>query len=58
MQNTWAAVTSWAVAALALMDAYQGSIMFFLGLILMIARLSQELPKALEIWKKWFKRDE
>ncbi len=58
MQNVWAAVTSYAAAALAIAGAYQSEIMFILGLILMLARLSQELPKAIEIWKKWFKRDE
>jgi hypothetical protein len=56
MQHTWAAVTSWCAATLAMLDAYQGGIMFCLGLILMIARLSQELPKAVAIWKRWLKR--
>lgn len=56
MQNVWAAITSYTAAALALAGAYQHEIMFVLGLILMIARLSQELPKAVEIWKKWFSK--
>lgn len=49
-----AAVTTWSAAAIALMWAHQSEIMFGLGLVLMVARLVQELPKAIDSIKKWF----
>lgn len=41
-----AALTSWVVALLALAGTYQNEIMFWLGLVLVLSRLTQELPKA------------
>lgn len=52
-----AAITSWVAAMLALMGAYQDQIMFWLGLALVLARLTQEIPKAIQQFKKVFKRD-
>lgn len=52
-QEYMAALTTWVVALLALMGAYKESIMFWLGFILVVARLVQELPKAVKQIKRW-----
>ena len=41
-----AALTSWVVALLALAGTYQNEVMFWLGLVLVVSRLVQEIPKA------------
>lgn len=48
-----AALTSWVAAILAVAWQNQSEIMFVLGLILVVARLVQELPKAYRQIKDW-----
>ena len=57
VQTYMAALTSWAAALIALSWQYQGQIMFVLGLILMIARLVQEVPRAYKAVKEWLDGD-
>lgn len=55
VQAAAAAITSWAVALLALMGTYQNEIMFWLGFLLVLARLAQEIPKAIKSIRGWFR---
>ena len=55
-QEYMAALTTWVVALLALMGAYKEDIMFWLGFTLVVARLVQEMPKAIRQVKKWVGR--
>lgn len=52
-QEYMAALTTWVVALLALLGAYKENIMFWLGFTLVVARLVQELPKAIKTVKGW-----
>lgn len=54
LTNVWAGLTSWAVAMLALFGDYRNEVMYVLGLILVLARLAQELPKAYKSIKEWW----
>lgn len=55
-QEYMAALTTWVVALLALLGAYKEDIMFWLGFTLVVARLVQEMPKAIRQVKKWIGR--
>lgn len=54
-QEYAAAFTTWAVALLALLGAYKENIMFWLGFVLVVARLVQEMPKAVKTVKGWIR---
>lgn len=51
--SIWAGITSWMVAFLALFGDYRNEVMYVLGLVLVIARLCQEIPKAIKAIKEW-----
>lgn len=55
IQTVMAAVTSWVVGLLAMSGVYQDQILFWLGLVLVVARLVQELPKAYQKVRSWIK---
>jgi len=48
-----AGLTSWIVASFALFGHWRSDVMYVLGLILVIARLCQEVPKAIKAIKEW-----
>ena len=52
-QEYMAALTTWVVALLALLGAYKEHLMFWLGFVLVVARLIQEMPKAIKTIKGW-----
>jgi len=53
LSSLMAGVTSWIVASFALFGTWRSDVMYFLGLVLVIARLCQEIPKAIKAIKEW-----
>ena len=53
IQSFSAGLTSWAVGLLAIFGTHSDAILQFLGLILVLARLVQEIPKAYRMIKRW-----
>jgi hypothetical protein len=58
INNMLAAATSWFVAFIAILGEHRDNMMYVLGLLLVLARLAQEIPKAIKSVKEWFKSNE
>ena len=59
MQTThdyWAAALSYIAAGLALFVEHSNTLVQVLGFVLLVARLTQEIPAASRIIKGWFAR--
>lgn len=56
VQLVMAALTSWAVGLLAIFGTYSDQITKGLAMVLVIARLIQEVPKAIKFVRDWWRR--
>lgn len=53
IQSMWAGLTSWLVGLTILLGAYSDTILKILGFVLVVARLAQEIPKLIDMYKHY-----
>lgn len=53
IQSVWAGLTSWLVGLTILLGAYSDTILKVLGFVLVVARLAQEIPKLIDMYKNY-----